>query len=76
LSADGDLGSNAGFRDAVPGADQAFVVAYVDVQGIAANYGSLAGEQTASAMSALRAVGLSATPTADGAELTVRVTTK
>ena len=75
-SAGGDLGASDAFRDAVPEAEKAFVVAYVDVQRIAASYGSMAGEETAGAMSALRAVGLSATATDDGAELNVRVTTR
>ena len=74
--ASGDLGSSSAFRDAVPEAEKAFVVAYADVQRIAASYGSMAGEETAGAMSALRAVGLSATATDDGAELNVRVTTR
>lgn len=76
LAAGGDLGATDAFRDAVPGSDKAFAVAYVDVQRIAASYGSMAGEETAGAMSALRAIGLSATATDDGAELNVRVTTR
>ncbi len=56
--------------------EKAFAVAYVDVQHIAASYGSMVGEEAAGAISALRAVGLSATATDDGAELTVRVTTR
>jgi hypothetical protein len=50
-------------------------VVYVDVEHMA-GYAALAGADTAGAMSALRAVGLSATATDDGAELTVRVTTR
>ena len=41
-----------------------------------AAYGSLADQPTAGAMSAVRAVGMSATATDDGVEVTVRVTTK
>jgi hypothetical protein len=76
VAAGGDLGSSDAFRDAVPAADHAFAVVYVDVDGIATTYASLAGESAAGAMKALRAVGMSATATDDGAELTVRVTTK
>jgi hypothetical protein len=76
LSAGGDLGATDAFRDAVPGSDKAFAVAYVDVQHISASYGSMIGQEAAGAVSALRAVGLSATATDDGAELTVRVTTR
>jgi hypothetical protein len=75
MSDGGDLGGNGTFRDAVPAADNAFAVVYVDVEH-AASYAAMAGAQTAGAVSALRAVGLSATATDDGAELTVRVTTK
>jgi hypothetical protein len=75
LSEGGDLGSSGAFRDAVPAADKAFAVVYVDVDHMA-GYAAMAGAQTARAISALRAVGLSATATDDGAELTVRVTTK
>jgi hypothetical protein len=75
LSADGDLGSSDAFRDAVPAADKAFAVVFVDVQRMA-NYPGFAPDGTAGALSALRAVGLSATATDDGAELAVRVTTR
>jgi hypothetical protein len=75
LTGSGDLGSSAAFRDAVPAPDKAFAVVYVDVEHMA-SYAGLAGAQTASAISPLRAVGLSATGTDDGAQLTVRVTTK
>jgi hypothetical protein len=76
LAAGGDLGSSSAFRDAVPGADKAFAVVYLDVDQIAATYGSLADQRTAGALSELRAVGMSATATDDGSALTVRVTTK
>ena len=52
-SAGGDLGATDAFRDAVPGSDKAFAVAYVDVQHIAASYGSMVGQEAAGVMSAL-----------------------
>ena len=48
---------------------------YVDVEHMA-SYAAMTGPQTSGVISALRAVGLSATGTDDGAQLTVRVTTK
>jgi hypothetical protein len=75
LATGGDLGSRNAFRDAVPGADKAFAVVYVDMErfdDVVPN----PDEKSRKALSALRAVGVSVRATDDGAELTARVTTK
>ncbi len=72
----GTLGEQEAFRDAVPDADRAQVVAYVDVERVVEDHGQGADEQTLRALSALRAVGMSAGRVDDGFRLTVRVTTR
>lgn len=71
----GDLGSSGAFRDAVPGASDAQMVAYVDVERLASTYSGVvdgSGDQ----LEAIKAIGLSANGTSDGYSMTLRVTTR
>jgi hypothetical protein len=75
LTRDGGLGGTDAFRDAVPDADRASVVAYVDVERVLATYGTgVDGDLTA--LRPLRAVGLAMTATDDGTTTTLRITTR
>jgi hypothetical protein len=76
LTGDGGLGATAAFRDAVPEADGAQAVVYVDVNKLAQTYGSVAGASAADAIQAFQAVGLSVNPTSDGYAMTMRITTR
>jgi hypothetical protein len=75
LATGGDLGSRNAFRDAVPAADKAFAVVFVDL-GRVEEVMPDPTETSRKALSALRAVGLSVRATDDGAELAARVTTR
>jgi hypothetical protein len=74
-SGKGDLGSSAAFRDAVPDAGDAQMVAYVDVERLAATYSSFT-DDAGDELKALKAIGLSASGTSDGYSMTLRVTTR
>lgn len=76
LAEDGALGSSDSFRSAVPSADSAQTVAFVDVERLGATYLKDADPETAAYLKALRAVGLSIAATEDGTATTLRVTTR
>jgi hypothetical protein len=76
LAADGDLGKADSFRDALPDAEAAQAVVYVDVERLTRAYADWADESTRKTLSALRSVGLSSRQTSDGATFTLRVTTR
>lgn len=76
LAKGGTLGQSDAFRDAVPDADRAAVVGYVDVQRVLETYGRSADADTVDALKPLRAVGLSVSTGSDSATLTLRVTTR
>ncbi len=72
----GGLGGTDAFRDAVPAADAAQAVVYVDVERLAGAYTSMLGSGADDSLKALKAVGLSASQTGDGLAMTLRVTTR
>jgi hypothetical protein len=76
LITDGGLGTSESFRSALPEADGAQTVAYVDVERLSAAYLQDADSSAAASLRAVRAVGLTVTPTGDGTATTVRVTTR
>jgi hypothetical protein len=76
MTRDGGLGDTDAFRDAVPDADSASVVAYLDVERLLATYGRAVDGDLAAALRPLRAVGLAVAATGDGTTTTLRVTTR
>jgi hypothetical protein len=76
LTRDGGLGGTDAFRDAVPDADRAAAVGYLDVERLLATYGQSIDGDTAASLKPLRAVGLAVTPQSDGTITTLRVTTR
>jgi hypothetical protein len=76
LSQDGGLGGTDAFRAAVPDADRAQAVAFLDVERLTASYGQEVDGDVAAYLKPLRAVGLAVVPSADGTTTTLRVTTR
>jgi hypothetical protein len=76
LAEDGALGSSDTFRSALPDADTAQTVAFVDVERLGATYLKDADPEAAAYLKALRAVGLTVVATEDGTATTLRVTTR
>jgi hypothetical protein len=76
LTRDGGLGGSDAFRDAVPDADRAAAVGYLDVERLLATYGQSIDADTVASLEPLRAVGLAVTPQSDGTITTLRVTTR
>jgi hypothetical protein len=76
MTRDGGLGGSDAFRDAVPDADAASVVAYIDVQRLLTRYGTRFDDELAATLRPLRAVGLTVAATSDGTTTTLRVTTR
>jgi hypothetical protein len=77
MTGGGDLGGSDGFRDAVPDADRASFVAYVDVQRLLASaYGKALGADVRQSLQPVRTVGVTMSPAGDGTTTTLRVTTR
>jgi hypothetical protein len=76
MTRDGGLGDSDAFRGAVPDADHASVVAYVDVQRLLTSYGWGVDGDLAAGLRPLRAVGLAMTATGDGTTARLRITTR
>jgi hypothetical protein len=76
LAGAGSLGASGDFTDAVPDADGAHSIVYVDLRRLESGYAADAPADLRRTLSALRGIGLSATATADGQQLRLRVTTR
>jgi len=76
MTRDGGLGDTDAFRDAVPDADGASAVAYVDVERLLATYAKDVDGDLAATLRPLRAVGVSTAATHDGTTTRLRVTTR
>ncbi len=78
MGGDGDLGETDVFRDAVPDADEAGMVAFVDLAAALEQLREQGGEGAAEAekYAALEALGLSASSTDEGGRFVLRITTR
>lgn len=78
LAEDGGLGDTEAFRAAVPDADTAGVIGFVDLGALVDQFTAQGGDAAAQAeeLAALDALGFRATTTDDGGRFTLRITTR
>lgn len=70
------LGDSDAFTEAVPDADGAHAVAYVDIAAVVDSYGQGMGDEERVNLAPLSAVGLSSSTDGDRGELRLRLTTR
>lgn len=75
--ANGDgLGDTERYQDAVPDADDAQIIGYLDIEQLVATYGDEMTEEDRRAAEALSSAGMTVSSTDDGAEIRMRLTTR
>lgn len=76
IASDGGLGDSDAFKDAVPDAEDASMIGYVDVSKAVEAFGEEMGDEERSYVEPLSAVGFSASGEGDHADYRLRITTK
>jgi hypothetical protein len=72
VSGDGSLGSQPGFQEAVPDADQAAMVMWLDFAAIS-GFAQLASPESADVISPLQSLGIAVTPEEGGTQVRARL---